>query len=78
MSKWTIVITDDDEEWVSGFIGDWRKNLEESLHVGDTSAAKTMQASLLGAEMAFASLGLADFARLARAAHNDPAQEATK
>ena len=68
----TITITDDDAAWVAGFIGEWRQSLEDGLRDGDTSAAKAMRARLFGAEMAFSLLGLADFARLARAAHNGP------
>ena len=73
-----IKISDDDEAWVGLCIDEWRQSLEASLRDGDALSAKAMQTRLFGAEMAFSWLGLADFARLARAAHNDPAHEATK
>ena len=67
----TVTITDEDEAWVASCIGEWRQSLEASLRDGYPSAAKDMRVRLIGAEMAFSLLGLADFARLARAAHND-------
>ena len=77
----TITITDEDEAWVGLCIDEWRQSLEASLRDGDTLSAKVRQIMLFGAEVAFSWLGLADFAQLARAAHNDPIateQEATK
>ena len=68
----SITITDDDADGVAAGIGVWRKSIEEHLRNDDTSAARDVQKLLFGAERVLQTLGLADLARLARAAYNDP------